>query len=52
MYLNDMATIVHSILSQVHIHMIGFVTWPPLFVPKLLYRWSSDKANHTCENML
>ena len=22
------------------------------FVPKLLKRWPSDKANHACENML
>ena len=32
--------------------MIGFVTWPPFFVPTLLSRWPNDKANHTCENML
>ena len=31
--------------------MIGFVTWPPFFIPINYYkRWPSDKANHTCEN--
>ena len=33
--------------------MIGFVTWPPFFITINYYkRWPSDKANHTCENML
>ena len=41
----------YSIFSQVR--MIGFVTWPPFFIPINYYkRWPSDKANHTCENML
>ena len=33
--------------------MIGFVTWPP-FLDQNYYKgaWPSDKANHTCENML
>ena len=33
--------------------MIGFVTWSPFFIPINYYkRWPSDKADHTCENML
>ena len=33
--------------------MIGFVTWPPfIIVYRYEKRWPSDKANHTCENML
>ena len=30
-----------------------FVTWPPfIIVYRSEKRWPSDKANHTCENML
>ena len=33
--------------------MIGFVTWPPFFVPINYYkRWPNDKANHICKNII
>ena len=41
------------ILYHIFTSMIGFVTWPPfIIVYRSEKRWPSDKANHTCENML
>ena len=33
--------------------MIDFVTWPPfIIIYRHEKRWPSDKANHTCKDML
>ena len=42
----------YNSVSQVR--MTGFVTWPPLDIYNNFgtKKWPSDKASHTCDNML
>ena len=44
----------YNSLQGVFTTMIGFVTWPPFrtIIFYKVYRWPSDKANHSYENAL